>query len=255
MTQKFADDGKVIPVTVVLAGPCFITQLKTEEKDGYKAIQLGFGSAKKVSKPVRGHLKNLGPFKYLREFSVDVKNNLKVGQEIKVNIFEPNENISVTGISKGKGFQGVVKRWGFAGSPASHGHKDQLRMPGSIGATGEARVKKGKKMPGHMGANRVTIKNLKIVEVDEKNNLLFIKGAIPGRRNSLVLISSPGEIKIVEQARTESPKTEKTEKVQTPAKDKAAEKKEEKSVEEESPAADKKQKTQKTQKETEHTEN
>jgi len=169
MTQKYSQDGKVIPVTKVLAGPCFVTQIKSEDKDGYQAVQIGFGSNKKISKPVKGHLKNLGPFKYLREFRVDSGQNLKFGQELRVNIFNNDDVIDVIGISKGKGFQGVVRRWGFKGSPASHGHKDQLRMPGSIGDTGARKVKKGKKMPGRMGADRVTVKNLKIVEVEYRD--------------------------------------------------------------------------------------
>ncbi|MBU1164684.1 50S ribosomal protein L3 [Patescibacteria group bacterium] len=194
MSQIFGEDGKVTPVTKVLAGPCFVTYIKTNEKDGYQAVQLGYDNAKRISKSVKGHLKNLGPFKYLREFRISEEPKVKVGQELRASIFSKDDEVHVTGVSKGKGFQGVVRRWGFHGSPASHGHKDQLRMPGSIGATGEARVKKGKKMPGRMGADKITIKNLKVVDIDEKNNILFIKGAIPGPRKSLVLVYGPGEI-------------------------------------------------------------
>jgi len=194
MSQIFDETGKVTPVTKVLAGPCFVTYIKNKEKDGYASVQLGFSNTKKISKSVRGHLKNIGPFKYLREFRIEEEPKVKVGQELRASIFSKEDPVHVTGISKGKGFQGVVKRWGFHGSPASHGHKDQLRMPGSIGATGEARVKKGKKMPGRMGADKVTVKNLKVVDIDEKNNILFIKGAIPGKRKSLVLVYGPGEI-------------------------------------------------------------
>jgi len=212
MTQKFTSDGKVVAVTKVLAGPCFVTQVKKDDQDGYCAVQLGFDSAKKVSQPVKGHLKNLGPFRYLKEFRIENECHLKRGQQIKASIFDANDIVDVTGVSKGKGFQGVVRRWGFSGSPATHGHKDQLRMPGSIGAGGEQRVKKGKKMACRMGAERVTVKNLKIIEIDEKNNVLFIKGAIPGRRKSLILIFGPDDMKSpLRQAQGEQKLQESTE--------------------------------------------
>lgn len=193
MTQKFMEDGTVVPVTAILAGPCVITQIRTAEKDGYNAIQVGFLNKKKLNKPESGHLKDLGKFRYLREFRVDNfenKDELKRGDEINVEKFEIGDVIKVSGISKGKGFQGVVKRHGFSGSPASHGHKDQLRMPGSIGATGPARVFKGTRLPGHMGDQRVTVKNLKVVEIDKDKNIMFIKGAVPGARNGLIEISN-----------------------------------------------------------------
>ncbi len=195
MTQIFRDNGEVIPVTVVKAGPCVITQIKTIDNDGYDSVQIGFGFRKKINKPLKGHFKGLGQFEFVREFR-DSGNNLKVGDVITVGTFEVGEKVKVTGTTKGKGFQGVVKRHNFAGAPASHGTKDQLRMPGSIGATGPAHVFKGQKMPGRMGGNRKTILNLEIVKVDIENNLLYIKGALPGARNSLVLISCPGEIKV-----------------------------------------------------------
>jgi large subunit ribosomal protein L3 len=191
MTQKFKDDGKVVPVTAVLAGPCTVTQVRTEDKDGYSAVQVGFGFKKKLNKPEKGHLKDLDNFRYLKEFRLDkIKNEekLKLGDKIDVNIFEIGDVVKVSGTSKGKGFQGVVKRHKFAGSPASHGHKDQLRMPGSIGATGPARVFKNTRMPGRMGGERVSVKNLEIIDIDKDKNILFIKGAIPGARNSLVEI-------------------------------------------------------------------
>jgi large subunit ribosomal protein L3 len=194
MTQKFMEDGTVVPVTAILAGPCTVTQIRSVEKDGYSAVQIGFLGKSKLNKSESGHLKDLGKFRYLREFRVDnfdKKEGLKRGDEINVDNFEVGDVIKVSGNSKGKGFQGVVRRYGFSGSPASHGHKDQLRMPGSIGATGPARVFKGKKMPGHMGDRRITVKNLKVVEINKDKNIMFIKGAVPGARNGLVEIVSP----------------------------------------------------------------
>lgn len=187
MTQTWAENGRVIPVTIVKAGPCTVTQVKTDEKDGYCAIQLGFGAKKKMTKPMRGHLKDLPQMRWLRECKIG-KEEVKRGDTIDVGVFEPGDKVKVIGTSKGKGFQGVVKRHGFHGSPASHGHKDQLRMPGSIGATDAARVFKGTRMGGHMGSDRVTITNLEIVEVDKEKGQLLVKGAIPGARNSLVMI-------------------------------------------------------------------
>lgn len=185
------EDGTVVPVTAVLAGPCTITQIRTSEKDGYKAVQIGFLVKNKLNKPESGHLKGLDKFRYLKEFRVDSfdgKEELKRGDEINVENFVVGDIIKVSGTSKGKGFQGVVRRHGFAGGPASHGHKDQLRMPGSIGATGPARVFKGMRMPGHMGDCRTTVKNLKVIEIDKNKNIIFVKGAIPGARNGLVEI-------------------------------------------------------------------
>jgi len=150
MSQIFKDN-KVIPVTKIQAGPCLITQIKEKEKDGYQAVQIGFGSKKRINKPLQGHLKKSQALKehnrYLREFLIDKDSELKVGDKIKADVFQPGDKVKVSSISKGKGFQGVVRRHGFHGSPASHGHKDQLRMPGSAGATGPARVFKNKKMP------------------------------------------------------------------------------------------------------------
>jgi len=206
MSQEFGLEGKVIPVTVIQAGPCLVTQVKTNVKDGYQAVQIGFFEKKKLNKPLTGHLKNLPKFRYLKEFKVEEINDIEVGKEIRVNIFTSGDPVKVTGVSKGKGFQGVVKRHGFHGSPASHGHKDQLRMPGSIGTTDPARVFKGKRMAGRMGTDQVTISNLEIVKVDIDNNLLYIKGAVPGGRNGLVLISGPGELK--EDVKTEEVKVE-----------------------------------------------
>ncbi|OQX71793.1 50S ribosomal protein L3 [Candidatus Parcubacteria bacterium 4484_255] len=186
MTQIFRAD-KVIPVTKIKAGPCFVVQIKEHKcKDRpYFAVQVGFEEAnqKKVKKPQK-----YIPYRYLSEYKILEKNDLKIGAEIKVDIFKKGEKIDLRGMSKGKGFQGVVKRHGFHGSPASHGHKDQLRMPGSIGSTDAARVFKGKKMAGRMGGQRVTVKNLEIIDIIPEENLLFVKGAVPGAKNSLVKI-------------------------------------------------------------------
>ena len=198
MTQKFAASGTVIPVTKVVAGPCVVTQVKTTDNDGYVAVQLGFGSKRKVSKSVSGHLKNLGTFRYLREFRLtpEQAQSLVVGNRITAEIFQPGDVIDVSGASKGKGFQGVVKRHGFHGSPASHGHKDQLRMPGAAGAQGPQHVLKGKRGPGRMGGEQVTVSNLEVVEVDAPKNEIFIKGAVPGAVGNLLLIAGDGEFVI-----------------------------------------------------------
>lgn len=197
MTQIFDKTGKVIPITLVEAGPCFVTQIKTAEKDGYSAVQIGFGVKKKINKPLSGHLKNLGSsaveagnLKYLREFKDG--EGLKIGDKINLSIFKENEKVKVAGISKGKGFAGVVKRHGFKGGPASHGQKDRLRAPGSIGMSFPERVSKGRRMAGRMGGERVTVKNLKIAEIDAEKNILALKGAIPGPKGRLVEIISQG---------------------------------------------------------------
>lgn len=194
MTQRFSKEGEVVPCTVIQAGPCYVAQIKSSKKDGYQAIQIGYGEKKRLNKPKKGHLKNLPNLRYLREFRIKNTEEFKKEQKIDVSIFNQGDKVQVVGISKGKGFQGVVKRHGFAGSPATHGHKDQLRMPGSIGSTAPQRVFKGMKMAGRMGGERITVKNLKVVEVDKDNNLILIKGAIPGVRHSLVLISSEGNV-------------------------------------------------------------
>ncbi|OGY44311.1 MAG: 50S ribosomal protein L3 [Candidatus Buchananbacteria bacterium RIFCSPHIGHO2_01_FULL_39_14] len=200
MTQKFAADGRVIPVTKVIAGPCVVTQIKSQEQDGYFAVQLGFGSKKGLSKSIQGHLKNLGSFRYLKEFRIsaqDVK-KIKVGDRLNARIFKAGDAIEVIGYAKGRGFQGVVKRHGFSGSPATHGHKDQLRMPGSIGSTGPQHVLKGVRMAGRMGGGQVTIKNLEVIEVNQEASELYIKGALPGARNSLLLIIGAGDLALEE---------------------------------------------------------
>ena len=193
MTQVFRDDGAVVPVTRVSAGPCVVTQVKTADKNGVAAIQLGFGEQKKwrLTKSEQGHLKDLMTVRYLRDFrTTDSEKDLARGNTLTVKSFVPGDRVQVVGWSKGKGFQGVVKRHGFRGGPATHGHKDNLRMPGTIGAGGVQRVFKGVRMGGHMGAERVTVKNLEIIGVKPEDNEILIKGAVPGARGGLLLIST-----------------------------------------------------------------
>ncbi len=189
MTQIFREDGRVVPVTVIEAGPCVVTQVKTLESDGYEAVQLGFGDVKRRNKPQAGHLKNSKLSRYLREVSTDDTSEFEVGQTISVDIFEAGEKIDVIGKSKGRGFAGVMKRWNFGGGPRTHGQSDRARAPGSIGGgTTPGKVYKGLKMAGHMGNRRITVKGLEIVEIDFERNLLLVKGGIPGATNSLVQI-------------------------------------------------------------------
>jgi len=198
MTQVWNGD-KVFAVTPVQAGPCQITQVKTKATDGYEAVQLAYGERKKknINKPQIGHFKGMEKMpKHVREFRTTDVASLKVGDVINVETFAVGDKINVTGTSKGKGFQGVVKRHHFHGFRKTHGNKDQERMPGSIGPKGPARVFKGTRMGGRMGGERVTTTNLEIIKVDVENNLIFIKGAIPGAINGLVLINSEGELKV-----------------------------------------------------------
>mgnify|MGYP001559554395 CR=1 FL=1 len=192
MTQSFKGDN-VVPLTLIESGPNFIVQVKTKEKDGYNAVQLGFGvrKEKNIKKPQRGHLKGLGNFRWLREFRIDsLVGELKRGDEVKLTDFKSGDKVTVIAISKGKGFQGVVKRHGFHGGPKSHGQKDKHRAPGSIGASWPQHVIKGMRMAGRMGGDKITVKNLEVIEVDKENNLIAIKGAIPGRKGTLVMIKS-----------------------------------------------------------------
>ncbi|MBM4446411.1 MAG: 50S ribosomal protein L3 [Chloroflexi bacterium] len=192
MTQLFQDDGEVV-VTAIEVGPCFVTQVKTEANDGYNAVQLGFGEAKRLNSPQKGHLKEIGQFKHLREFSVEDVNSVQVGQKVDVDMFKPGDLLDVTGISKGKGFAGVVKRHHFAGGPKTHGQSDRHRAPGSIGATtSPGRVLKGTRMAGHMGDRRVTERNLKVLDVDLARHLLLVRGAVPGSKKGLLLIKKAG---------------------------------------------------------------
>lgn len=192
MTQIFNEDGKVIPVTVVLAGPCVVTQKKTVETDGYEAVQVGFGEVKekKVNKPMKGHFAkaDVACKKYVRELRLDDCSALNVGDEIKADVFQAGDKIDVTGISKGKGFAGPMKRWGLHRGPMAHG-SGYHRGSGSMGAcSNPGRVMKGKKLPGHMGVVRVTVQNLEVVKVDAENNLILLKGAVPGNKGGLVTI-------------------------------------------------------------------
>ena len=193
MTQVYAEDGRAIPVTVIQAGPCVVVQRKTKQKDGYEAVQLGLvedRKVKKVTKPMAGHFKkaDLPPCRVLREVRVEGKDEVKVGDKISVEQFAPGDTIVVTGTSKGKGFQGVVKRHHFRGGAATHGSMFH-RAPGGIGASAwPSRVIKGMRAAGHMGAERVTQKNLKVVRVDAANNTLVVKGAVPGAGGGYLLI-------------------------------------------------------------------
>lgn len=195
MTQLFDDKGNVIPVTVVQAGPCVVSQKKTEENDGYEAIQIGFDDLKanKVTKPLKGHFAkgDVAPKKVLCEFRLDSIDSYNVGDIIKVDVFNEGEHVDVVGTSKGKGTAGVIKRWNFSRLKESHGTGPVHRHPGSIGsASSPSRVFKGKKLAGHMGDERVTVQNLTVAKVDSENNIIAIKGAIPGPRGGIVMIAN-----------------------------------------------------------------
>lgn len=192
MTQIFTEDGSVVPVTVVEAGPMNVVQIKTTDIDGYNAIQLGYHviKEKKVNKPKQGHFNKaqVSFKKYLTEFRLDDDNEYEVGQELKVDLFEAGDKIDVSGVSKGKGFQGVIKRYGQSRGPETHG-SHYHRRPGSLGASSDpSKVFKGKKLPGHMGHKKVTVQNLEIVKIDVEKNLLLVKGAIPGPKGGLLRI-------------------------------------------------------------------
>ncbi len=192
MTQIFNEDGVLVPVTVLQAGPCVVTQVKTEENDGYKAVQVGFVDKREklVSKPVKGHFDKAGVSykRFVREFRFDNAEDYSVKDEIKADIFANGDKIDATAVSKGKGFQGAIKRHGQSRGPMAHGSKFH-RHAGSNGSCSDpSKVFKGKKMPGHMGSKQVTIQNLEIVKVDAENNLILVKGAVPGPRKSLVTI-------------------------------------------------------------------
>lgn len=230
MTQVWKGDD-CIAVTKIQAGPCPVVQVKDIVKDGYEAIQIGFGERKEknIRKPQKGHFAKAkkenkeinANIRFLKEFRCEDKVN--VGDIVDVSTFSAGDTIQVIGTSKGKGFQGVVKRHGFHGQDATHGHKDQARMPGSIGATDPQRVFKGVRMGGRTGGDRVTTKNLEIVEVDQENNILLIKGAVPGSRNGLVIIEAEGELKVrpraeekVEEKAEATPETTEAPKEETP---------------------------------------
>ena len=189
MSQYIHGSGIVVPVTVLEVGPCTITQVRTRERDGYEAVQMGFQSIKKANRPKRGHLSDVGLFRYLKEVPADSLEGLEVGQQLRADIFERGEWVTVIGASKGRGFQGTVKRHGFHGGSRTHGQSDRLRAPGSIGmGTTPGRVFKGKRMSGHMGNQRTTVKNLEVIDVDQERNLLIVKGGVPGAPQGLVMV-------------------------------------------------------------------
>lgn len=192
MTQLFDENGKVIPVTIIEAGPCVVVQKKTQESDGYVAVQLGFGdmSAKKVTKPAKGHFDkaNVAPKKTLREFRFDSIDAMNVGDIVKADAFTVGDHIDVVGFSKGKGYAGTIKRWNGHRLRESHGTGPVARHAGSNGSIDGARVFKGKHLPGHLGAERVTVQNLTVVKIDTENNLIAIKGAVPGAKGSVVTL-------------------------------------------------------------------
>lgn len=191
MTQIFNAEGKIVPVTAIEAGPCVITQVKSDATDGYNAIQIGFGPVKNnnLTKPMKGHFSkaNLTPAKYLREFRVENAADYQVGQKLNLEDFPMGLKVDVIGISKGKGFAGTIKRWNHHQGPMSHGSKNH-RRPASAGAKGPARVYKGKKSPGRMGGERVTVQNLEVVKILPEQNLLLIKGAVPGAKKGLIMV-------------------------------------------------------------------
>jgi large subunit ribosomal protein L3 len=197
MTRIFDERGRNIPVTVIEAGPCFVTQIKTDETDGYTAVQVGFDEVREkiITKPELGHLKGAGKvLRTLKEFRLDEVNDLKVGDEINVDIFAKGDIVAVTGTSKGKGFQGTMKRHNFHGGPASHGQKDRLRAPGSIGAgSSPSRVWKGMKMSGQMGNETVTVRNIEVIEIRSDKNILLVKGSVPGSRNGILQLIKAGD--------------------------------------------------------------
>ena len=190
MTNVFSSDGKLVPVTVVQVGPCVVTQVKTKETDGYNALQLGFDEkpVEKLNKPIAGHLKKAGDkgFRVLREFRTDDLEDVKAGAIIGIDVFAVGDKVNISGISKGRGFQGTIKRHGFSRGPETHGSRNH-RKPGSIGNSAwPGKVIKGKKLPGHMGTNRETVKNLTIVDIKHEENLLLVKGAVPGFKTGIL---------------------------------------------------------------------
>ncbi len=189
MSQVFREDGIVVPVTLVEAGPCVVTQIKTQDTDGYEAVQLGYGEVKKSNKPMSGHFKGSRTSRYVKEVKADNVGDFQVGQSLTVDVFKVGEIVDVTGRSKGRGFSGVMKRHGFSGGPRTHGQSDRSRAPGSIGGgTTPGKVFKGMKMAGHMGNRRITVKGLEIIHVDAERNLLLLKGGVPGATNWLLEI-------------------------------------------------------------------
>lgn len=189
MSRIFNERGEIVPVTIIEAGPCYVTQVKTSDRDGYNAIQLGFGEAKRLTKPQRGHLKDVPAVRHLRELRTDDAEHYEVGQVLNVGLFTVGELVDVIGDSRGRGFAGVMKRHGFAGGPATHGQSDRQRHPGAIGSTNTPGwVRKGMRMPGHMGNARVTVHNLRVVSIDPERNLLAVQGGVPGAPQGLLFV-------------------------------------------------------------------
>lgn len=189
MTQFFGNDGDAEAATIIEAGPCTVVQVKTPDVDGYSAARVGFGKAKKQGPALKGQGRGLGEFKYLREFRLTTADGVSIGDKLDVSLFSPGDKITVTGISKGRGFAGTVKRYNFRGGPKTHGQSDRQRAPGAIGATTTpGRVYKGTPMAGHMGNARVTVRNLEVLKVDNERNILLVKGAVPGAKDGLLLI-------------------------------------------------------------------
>lgn len=190
MTQVFGEDGRFIPVTALEVGPCTVTQIKTLAKDGYEAVQLGFEEVRRLNAPEKGHLKKVGTnFRHLREFAAPDLSSLQVGQRLDVSLFKIGDRVDIIGLSKGRGFAGVVKRHHFKGGPKTHGQSDRQRAPGSIGATtSPGRVVKGMRMAGHLGNAKVTVQNLKVVQAKPEQNLLLVEGAVPGAPQGLVMV-------------------------------------------------------------------
>jgi large subunit ribosomal protein L3 len=196
MTQVYGDDGKVYAITAIEAGPCTVTQLKTVENDGYSAVQLGFGEKGQPKASKKKRAKEKVKYTHLREFKPDDNGDTEAGQRIDVSLFKAGDIVNVTGISKGKGFAGTVKRHHFAGGPKTHGQSDRHRAPGSIGAgSSPGRVFKGMRMPGHMGNRQATVVNLEVYQADADRNLLLLKGAVPGAKNALLLIKKSRRMK------------------------------------------------------------
>lgn len=196
MTQVFDEKGQVVPVTVLEVGPCFVTQIKSLERDGYTAIQMGFEETRRVNKPIRGHLKQLPPVRHMREVRTGNIGDYQVGQKLEVGMFGAGELVDVSGVSKGKGTAGVVKRHHFRGGPVTHGQSDRLRRPGASGATTTpGRVLKGTRRAGQMGNVRVTGHNLEVIQVDPERNLLAVKGTVPGAKNGLVFVKKARKVK------------------------------------------------------------
>lgn len=188
MTRIFTENGQVVPVTVIEAGPCYVTQVKTESKDGYNAIQLGYGAAKRLNKPMQGHLKGQ-KVRHLREVRTDNVEDYQIGQVLDVKLFQVGDHVDVVGTSKGHGFAGVMKRHGFRGGPMTHGQSDRQRSPGAIGMSNTPGwVQKGMRMPGHYGAATVTVQGLRVVMVDPERNLIAVQGGIPGAPEGVVFV-------------------------------------------------------------------